>query len=88
MEAHRLSRSRSCDLAGLARSTAYYKKIGSDDQVIRDRMKDLAGSHRRYGYLRIHYLLRKEGLVVNAKRTYRLYREERLQVYHRKGRTP
>lgn len=86
MESYRLSRSRCCDLAGLARSTAYYKAIKPDDRAVRDRLKELAMSHRRYGYLRIHYLLRKEGLVVNAKRTYRLYREERLQVYKRKGR--
>lgn len=86
MEAHPLSRSRSCSLAGLARSTAYYAPVKPDDQQIRDRLKELASSHRRYGYLRIHYLLRKEGLVVNAKRTYRLYREEKLQVTKRKGR--
>jgi len=86
MKAHQLSRSRSCDLVGLARSTAYYKRIGSDDQVVRDRMKELVESYRRYGYLRIHYLLHKEGLVINPKRTYRLYREEELQIYKRKGR--
>ena len=86
MEAQRLSRYRCCNLAGLPRSTAYYVSIRPDDQRVRDRLKELAQSHRRYGYLRIHYLLRKEGLAVNAKRTYRLYREERLQIYHRKGR--
>ncbi len=86
MEAHRLSHSRFCDLVGLARSTAYYKPVKPDDQSVRDRLKELARSHRRYGYLRIHFLLRKEGLVLNPKRTYRLYREEGLQVYRRKGR--
>jgi putative transposase len=53
---------------------------------VRDRLKELAKQNRRYGYLRIHYLLRKEGLVLNRKRTWRLYREEGLQVYKRKGR--
>jgi putative transposase len=83
MEAHPLSRSRSCGLVRLARSTAYYDPIKPDDQRLRGRLKDLARSHGCYGYLRIHYLLRKEGLVVNAKRTYRLYREEKLQSLHR-----
>jgi len=86
MEAHRLSRSRCCRLAGLSRSTAYYVSHHPDDGKIRERLKELAKAHRRYGYLRLHYLLRKEGLVVNAKRTYRLYREEGLQVHRRKGR--
>jgi putative transposase len=86
VETHRLSRSRSCNLLGLSRSTAYYHPVKPDDERLRDRLKELAMSHRRYGYLRIHYLLRKEGLVVNAKRTYELYREEKLQVTKRKGR--
>lgn len=56
MEAHRLSRSRSCDLSGLARSTAYHKPVKVDDGFVRDRLKKLAKPHRRYGYLRIHCL--------------------------------
>lgn len=48
------------------------------------RLRDLAARYRRYGYLRLHVLLAGKGLVVNAKRTYRLYREEGLQVRRRK----
>jgi putative transposase len=44
------------------------------------RLRDLAGSRVRYGYRRLTVLLRREGWVVNAKRVYRLYREEGLQV--------
>ena len=43
-------------------------------------MKTLASENRRYGYLRLHALLRREGLVTNHKRTYRLYSEQGLQV--------
>jgi putative transposase len=39
---------------------------------------------RRYGYRRIHVLLRREGWSVNHKRTYRLYREQGLMVRKRK----
>lgn len=85
-EAHGLSRSRCCALVGLSRSTAYYVKAGLDDRVVRDRLKELAQAHRRYGYLRLHHLLRREGLVLNRKRTWRLYREEGLQVSKRQGR--
>lgn len=41
---------------------------------------------RRFGYLRLHVLLRREGWRVNHKRVYRLYREEKLLVKCRKGR--
>ena len=44
------------------------------------RMKQLAEQYPRYGYLMLHELLRRDGLVVNRKRTYRLYSELRLQV--------
>ncbi len=41
---------------------------------------ELARKYPRYGYLTLHGLLRAEGLVVNRKRTYRLYCELGLQV--------
>ena len=43
-------------------------------------MKELASTRVRYGYRRLHILLRREGCPVNAKRVYRLYREEQLQM--------
>ncbi len=49
-------------------------------------MKELASENRRYGYLRLHAMLRREGLVANRKRTYRLYTEEGLQVRTKKRR--
>lgn len=85
-EAHGLGLSRCCALVGLGRSTAYYVGVRPDDRRVRERLKELAKANRRYGYLRLHYLLRREGLVLNRKRTWRLYREEGLQVYKRKGR--
>ena len=44
------------------------------------RLRELAESRVRYGYRRLTVLLRREGREVNAKRIYRLYREEGLQV--------
>src|SRR5208283_5376448 len=41
---------------------------------------------RRFGYRRLHVLLRAEGCIVNRKKTQRLYREEGLTVRKRKGR--
>jgi putative transposase len=44
------------------------------------RLKELAAVRVRYGYRRLHILLRREGWTVNHKRTYRLYREEGLAI--------
>lgn len=43
-------------------------------------LREVAGSRVRYGYRRLTVLLRREGWVVNAKRVYRLYQQEGLQV--------
>ena len=40
------------------------------------RMKELAQARPRFGYLRLHVLLRREGWRVNKKRVHRIYREE------------
>lgn len=56
-----------------------------DDGALRERMKALARERRRSGYRRRHVLLRREGFVVNHKRLYRIYREERLTMRRRGG---
>ncbi len=86
MDRRNYSQRRACRLVGLSRSVAQYRRRPKRDDVLRARLKDLAARYRRYGYLRLHVLLAGEGLVVNAKRTYRLYREEGLQVRRRKRR--
>ena len=86
MERHGMSQRRACRLVGLSRSVAQYRCKPRNEEVLRARLKELAARYRRYGYLRLHVLLAGEGLVVNAKRTYRLYGEEGLQVRRRKRR--
>ena len=49
-------------------------------------MKELASERRRFGYRRLHILLKREGWNVNWKKLYRLYREEGLTVRKRGGR--
>jgi len=85
-EEHGLSQRRACRLVGLHRSTAQYRPVEQDDAPLSERLKALASENRRYGYLRLHALLRREGLVVNRKRTWRLYAKEGLQVRTRKRR--
>lgn len=74
------SERRACQLVGLSRSVAQYRLVGRDDVVLRTRLKALAEAYPRYGYPTLHDMLKTEGVVVNRKRTYRLYREEGLQV--------
>src|SRR5215216_1585011 len=52
----------------------------------RPRMKAIAHERRRFGYRRLHVLLKPEGYVINHKKLFRLYREEKLAVRRRGGR--
>ena len=49
------------------------------------KIKDIAGSRPRFGYLRITALLRREGICVNKKTVYKLYKEERLELLKKKS---
>jgi putative transposase len=75
---------RACGLVGISRSLYGYRSRKAPCSELRERICTLAGEKRRYGYRRIHILLRREGWQVNRKRTYRLYREAGLAVRRRK----
>jgi putative transposase len=77
---------RACRLVGLEPKTYRYATKRPDDGALRQRLKELASERRRFGYRRLHLLLRREGVVLNRKRLYRLYREEKLTVRKRGGR--
>ena len=68
-----MSERRACDLAGISRTGFRYNPKPKDEKSLRDRLKPLACQHSRYSYLLLHSLLKQEGLVINKKRTYRLY---------------
>jgi putative transposase len=75
---------RACGLVGISRSRYSYRSRRADSGKLRERIGELAGEKRRYGYRRIHVLLRREGWQINRKRTYRLYREAGLAIRRRK----
>src|SRR5664279_6182542 len=81
-----VSERRACTMIGICRMTVRYRSQRPDDRQLRERMKTLADERRRFGYRRLHVLLRREGYVVNHKRLFRLYREEKLTVRRRGGR--
>lgn len=86
MDRHGLSERRACQLADLHRSVFQYEKRDGCDEALRRRLRELANERRRFGYRRLHILLQREGVEVNHKKLFRLYREERLTVRKRGGR--
>ena len=86
IEQHGISERRACRLTGLARSTKRRKLTPPTDDGLRQRMTEVARKRQRFGYRRITALLRREGLAVNHKRIYRLYRELGLAMRRRKRR--
>jgi putative transposase len=84
--AHQMSERRAARVIGADRASVRYRSIRPDDSELRERLKALAHERRRFGYRRLHVLLRREGHAVNRKRVQRLYREEKLTVRRRGGR--
>lgn len=77
------SERRACGLVGISRSSCDYRGTGRDDTPLRDRLCALASERRRFGYRRLHVMLRREGWHVNHKRVYRIYRAAGLTVRKR-----
>lgn len=81
-----VSERRACSIIAADRSAVRYRSQRPDDAALRARLRELADQRRRFGYRRLHVLLRSEGWSVNRKKTQRLYREEGLAVRRRKSR--
>ena len=81
-----MSERRACKAIGSCRMTIRYASRRADDADLRERMKAIAHERRRFGYRRVLVLLKREGYVINHKKLYRLYREEKLAVRRRGGR--
>lgn len=82
---YEMSQRRACRVIDTDRTSVRYEATRLDDSALRERLKALAQERRRFGYRRLHVLLRREGQVVNKKRVQRIYREERLTVRRRGG---
>ncbi len=78
--AYKLTMRRACRLIQIPRPTAYYRSRKKTWNELRIRLRDLAAVRVRYGYRRLHVLLRREGWRINHKLVWRIYREEGLAV--------
>jgi len=76
----RVSIRRACGNLCVDRSSYHYRSRRPSQASLKERIKAIAETRVRYGYRRIHVLLRREGWLVNAKRVNRLYREMGLQL--------
>jgi putative transposase len=78
MRQYALSERHACRLMEMAQSTQQYRS--ERDAALRARLKELAAQRMRFGYRRLTALLVREGMPVNHKRVFRLYREEGLAM--------
>ena len=88
LEATAVSERRACRLAGLSRDAFRHPPEQTPaTQALSARIVELAQVRRRFGYRRLHDLLRPEYPAVNHKKIYRLYRDVMTQRFlHRSGR--
>lgn len=78
------SERRACTIVGLCRNSYRYQAKPKNDELIRARLRELAEKRRKSGAPMLHTLLRREGYLINHKRTERLYREEGLALRRKK----
>ncbi|WP_442896843.1 IS3 family transposase [Erythrobacter sp.] len=83
---HGMSERRACRVIDADRKSVRYRSKRDDDAELREKLRELANQRRRFGYRRLHILLRREGIMINRKKTQRLYREEGLAVRRRRSR--
>ena len=75
-----VSKRRACQILRLGRSSLYYHPREDRDGALRQRLRELALDHPRYGYRRAWAMLRREGWSVNLKRVHRVWKELDLAV--------
>ena len=83
---HGMSERRACRIIDADRKSVRYRSTRDDDAGLREKLRELAGQRRRFGYRRLHILLRREGVMINRKKTQRIYQEEGLAVRRRRSR--
>jgi len=75
-----LSQRRSCRLLKIHPKIYRYVSLKSNDTVLRSNLIDIAKQRKRFGYRRVHVMLKRKGFDVNHKKVYRIYKEENLSV--------
>lgn len=71
---------RVCRVLLVDTSTYYYRSRRAGQAGLEHRIREICETRVRYGYRRVHVMLRREGWMINQKRTRRIYRELGLQL--------
>ena len=85
-DCYEMSERRACRVIGADRGSVRYRSTRDDDSRLRAKLRELANQRRRFGYRRLHILLRREGAMINRKKTQRIYQEGGLAVRRRRSR--
>lgn len=75
---------RACRALGFNRSSWHYQSRRPQQSELVERLRALASQRPRWGYRMLHEMLRREGVKVNHKCVYRLYKQEGLAVRTKK----
>ena len=76
---------RACRVIGLSTATwRYQRRTSATNSAVLARLQAHAAVRARFGYRRLHILLKRDGFVVNHKRVHRIYRAAGLQVRRRR----
>lgn len=71
---------RACRVLLVDTSTYHYKSRRRGQAAVEKRIKEITETRMRYGYRRVQVVLRREGWMINIKRTRRIYSELGLQL--------
>ena len=82
-ETFEVSERRACKVVELPRATCRYQSVMVEDPQLLKDLRELAAERPRFGYRRLHLMLKRKGWTINHKLVYRLYRQEGLAVRRR-----
>lgn len=88
IKTRKLSERRGCALTGLNRQSHRYRQRRKPPTELTEKIRQLAMKHPSFGYRRIWAMLRRDGIKINLKKVYRLWKQEKLALPKRKPRKP
>ncbi len=71
---------RACQVLRFDTSSYHYKSRRPEQAALEQRIREICQTRVRYGYRRVHVMLRREGWMINQKKTRRIYNEMGLQL--------
>src|SRR3546814_18499615 len=74
---HGMSERRACRVIDADRKSVRYRSTRDDDAGLSAKLRELATKRGRFGYRRLHVLLRREGVLINRKQNQSIPQEQR-----------